>query len=42
MLAIVDNWDFRFDEESVASTVYSFALLNFQKSLFHKYESDPV
>ena len=42
MLAIVDNWDFRFDEESIASTVYSFALLNFQKSLFHKYESDPV
>ena len=28
------------DEESVAATVYSFALLKFNKSLFHKYESD--
>ena len=41
MLLIVDNWDHKFDEESVAATVYTFAILNFQKSLFHKYESDP-
>ena len=29
MLLIVENWDHKFDEESVAATVYTFAILNF-------------
>ena len=41
MLSILDSWDFVFDEESVGATVYTFALLRFNKSLYHKYESDP-
>ena len=41
ILAILDNWDYRFDKESVGATVYSFAILRFQKSLLHKYEYDP-
>jgi acyl-homoserine lactone acylase PvdQ len=40
MLKLLEGWDYRMDEESVAATVYSFALLKFNKSLFHKYESD--
>ena len=41
MLSILEKWDFEFDEESVGATVYTFAMLRFHKSLFHKYESDP-
>ena len=40
MLAILEGWDYRFTEESVAATVYTFAMLRFQKSLFHNYEAD--
>ena len=30
------------DGDSVAATVYSFTYMNFAKSLYHKYEADPV
>jgi len=40
MLNLLKDWDFKMDEESVAATVYSFALLKFNKSMFHAYEKD--
>jgi len=40
MLKLLDQWDFKFDEESVGATVYSFAVLKINKSLFYAYEKD--
>ena len=41
ILSILEKWDFKMDEESIGATVYAFAILEFNKSLFHAYESDP-
>ena len=41
ILSIIEKWDFKMDEESIGATVYAFAILEFNKSLFHAYESDP-
>jgi len=40
MLKLLDQWDFKMDEESVGATVYSFADLKINKSLFYAYEKD--
>ena len=40
MLSLIEGWDCRMQEESVAATVYSFAMLEINKSLFHAYEED--
>lgn len=40
MLKLLEGWDFKMEEESVAATVYSFALLKINKSMFHAYEKD--
>ena len=40
-LSLIDGWNWKMEEESIAATVYVFATLEINKSLFHAYESDP-
>lgn len=37
MFSLLENWDGRFKESSIAATCYSYTMLYFYKSLMHKY-----
>ena len=41
MFSLLDGWNGEMEEDSIAATVYSFALLAINKSFYHAYEKDP-